>query len=82
MCNLCTGKKWQLGDNPAPDMYHHLVEDFLTDWTNREEHIILLRRFIEGAFHTDLRSFFTESCFEVWTVLITPGNSPNNSHDL
>lgn len=67
---LCTstyaGKKWRLGENPAPDMYHHLVEDFLTDWTNREDHILLLRRFIEGALHTDLRSFFTESCFEVW----------------
>ncbi|XP_064406922.1 FAD-dependent oxidoreductase domain-containing protein 2-like [Halichondria panicea] len=59
------GKKWTLGEIPAPDLYHHLVEDFLTDWTNRQDHILLLRRFIEGALNTDLRSFFAESCFEM-----------------
>ena len=70
--HIRTGKKWRLGEIPAPDLYHHLVEDFLTDWTNRHDHILLLRRFIEGALNTDLRSFFAESCFEVctWDALI------------
>ena len=54
-----------LGKSPKPDLYHHIVEDFLTDWTSRSEHILPVRRFLEAALDKDLRSFFAESCFEV-----------------
>ena len=33
--------------------------------TSRSRHIIPFRRFLEGVFGQDLRSFFAESCFEV-----------------
>ena len=33
--------------------------------TLRSRHIIPFRRFLEGIFELDLRSFFAESCFEV-----------------
>ena len=36
--------------------------------TSRSRHIIPLRRFLEGVFGQDLRSFFAESCFEVHTL--------------
>nr|XP_006006978.1 PREDICTED: FAD-dependent oxidoreductase domain-containing protein 2 [Latimeria chalumnae] len=53
-------KKWPL---PRPDAIHHIVEDFLTDWTTPISHVLPLRRFLEGCLDTDLRSFFAESCF-------------------
>ncbi|XP_040400734.1 FAD-dependent oxidoreductase domain-containing protein 2 [Cygnus olor] len=48
---------------PRPDAIHHIVEDFLTDWTAPNAHILPLRRFLENCLSTDLRSFFAESCF-------------------
>ncbi|KAK0682871.1 FXRD2 protein, partial [Pygoscelis papua] len=48
---------------PRPDAIHHVVEDFLTDWTAPNAHILPLRRFLENCLSTDLRSFFAESCF-------------------
>ncbi|XP_024056333.1 FAD-dependent oxidoreductase domain-containing protein 2 [Terrapene carolina triunguis] len=48
---------------PRPDAVHHIVEDFLTDWTAPNAHILPLRRFLENCLDTDLRSFFAESCF-------------------
>ncbi|XP_030062661.1 FAD-dependent oxidoreductase domain-containing protein 2 [Microcaecilia unicolor] len=53
-------KKWPL---PRPDAIHHIVEDFLTDWTALNAHILPLRRFLENCLDTDLRAFFAESCF-------------------
>ncbi|XP_062444686.1 FAD-dependent oxidoreductase domain-containing protein 2 isoform X3 [Rhea pennata] len=51
---------WSL---PRPDAIHHIVEDFLTDWTAPNAHILPLRRFLENCVGTDLRNFFAESCF-------------------
>ncbi|KAM6285631.1 FAD-dependent oxidoreductase domain-containing protein 2 [Spheniscus humboldti] len=48
---------------PRPDAVHHIVEDFLTDWTAPNAHILPLRRFLENCLSTDLRNFFAESCF-------------------
>lgn len=43
---------------PRPDAVHHIVEDFLTDWTAPNAHILPLRRFLENCLSTDLRNFF------------------------
>ncbi|XP_075407103.1 FAD-dependent oxidoreductase domain-containing protein 2 [Tenrec ecaudatus] len=48
---------------PRPDAIHHVVEDFLTDWTAPVGHILPLRRFLENCLATDLRHFYAESCF-------------------
>ncbi|XP_008944922.1 PREDICTED: FAD-dependent oxidoreductase domain-containing protein 2, partial [Merops nubicus] len=48
---------------PRPAAVHHIVEDFLTDWTAPNAHILPLRRFLENCLGTDLRYFFAESCF-------------------
>ncbi|XP_059809763.1 FAD-dependent oxidoreductase domain-containing protein 2 isoform X1 [Hypanus sabinus] len=54
-------KFWPL---PRPSHIHHIVEDFLTDWTAAKAHILPLRRFLETCLGTDLRNFFAESCFK------------------
>ena len=43
---------------PRPSALHHIVEDFLTDWTAPVGHILPLRRFLENCLDTDLRSFY------------------------
>lgn len=43
---------------PRPTAIHHIVEDFLTDWTAPVGHILPLRRFLENCLDTDLRSFY------------------------
>uniref|UniRef100_A0A8D1BWH8 FAD-dependent oxidoreductase domain-containing protein 2 n=1 Tax=Sus scrofa TaxID=9823 RepID=A0A8D1BWH8_PIG len=48
---------------PRPTAIHHVVEDFLTDWTAPVGHILPLRRFLENCLDTDLRNFYAESCF-------------------
>lgn len=48
---------------PRPTAIHHIVEDFLTDWTAPVGHILPLRRFLENCLDTDLRSFYADSCF-------------------
>uniref|UniRef100_A0A8C3WDV8 FAD-dependent oxidoreductase domain-containing protein 2 n=1 Tax=Catagonus wagneri TaxID=51154 RepID=A0A8C3WDV8_9CETA len=48
---------------PRPAAIHHVVEDFLTDWTAPVGHILPLRRFLENCLDMDLRSFYAESCF-------------------
>ncbi|KAM6306773.1 LOW QUALITY PROTEIN: FAD-dependent oxidoreductase domain-containing protein 2-like [Podargus strigoides] len=48
---------------PHPDAIHHIVEDFLTDWTALNAHILPLRRFLENCLRTDLCNFFAEPCF-------------------
>ncbi|XP_074127678.1 FAD-dependent oxidoreductase domain-containing protein 2 [Sminthopsis crassicaudata] len=48
---------------PRPVAIHHIVEDFLTDWTAPIAHILPLRRFLENCLNSDLRSFYAESCF-------------------
>ncbi|XP_058164732.1 FAD-dependent oxidoreductase domain-containing protein 2 isoform X2 [Dasypus novemcinctus] len=46
---------------PWPTAIHHIVEDFLTDWTAPVGHILPLRRFLENCLDTDLRSFYAGS---------------------
>ncbi|XP_056379659.1 FAD-dependent oxidoreductase domain-containing protein 2 [Hyla sarda] len=48
---------------PRPDHIHHIVEDFLTDWTGPKSHILPLRRFLENCLQKDLRTFYADSCF-------------------
>ncbi|KAK9399976.1 FAD-dependent oxidoreductase domain-containing protein 2-like [Crotalus adamanteus] len=48
---------------PRPDAIHHIVEDFLTDWTAPNAHVLPLRRFLENCLETDLRRFYADSCF-------------------
>ncbi|KAG8549692.1 hypothetical protein GDO81_020086 [Engystomops pustulosus] len=48
---------------PRPDYIHHVVEDFLTDWTSPNSHILPLRRFLENCLQKDLRTFYADSCF-------------------
>ncbi|KAM9324489.1 FAD-dependent oxidoreductase domain-containing protein 2, partial [Gastrophryne carolinensis] len=48
---------------PRPDRIHHVVEDFLTDWTASSTHILPLRRFLENCLQMDLRAFHADSCF-------------------
>ncbi|XP_001376043.2 FAD-dependent oxidoreductase domain-containing protein 2 [Monodelphis domestica] len=48
---------------PRPVAIHHIVEDFLTEWTAPLSHILPLRRFLENCLYTDLRAFYAESCF-------------------
>lgn len=43
---------------PRPAAIHHILEDFLTDWTAPVSHILPLRRFLENCLGTDLRSFY------------------------
>ncbi|KAG8436422.1 hypothetical protein GDO86_007501 [Hymenochirus boettgeri] len=53
-------ENWPL---PRPERLHHVVEDFLTDWTSPNSHVLPLRRFLENCLLTDLRAFYAESCF-------------------
>lgn len=49
-------EKWSL---PRPEKIHHVVEDFLTDWTAPSAHVLPLRRFLENCLQTDLRAFYS-----------------------
>ncbi|CAG12117.1 unnamed protein product, partial [Tetraodon nigroviridis] len=53
-------KGWPL---PRPQMIHHIVENFFTEWHAPKIHIQPLRRFLEHCMQTDLRAFYAESCF-------------------
>lgn len=50
---------------PRPDHVHHVVEDFLTDWTGPNSHMLPLRRFLENCLQKDLRTFYADSCFVI-----------------
>lgn len=73
---------------PRPNAIHHIVEDFLTDWTAPNAHILPLRRFLENCLGTDLRNFFAgnlctvlkwqeeeEQCEEQGTEVVSYANS-------
>ena len=47
---------------PAASRVHHVLEDFLTDWTARTSHLLPLRRFLEACLTRDLRHFRRASC--------------------
>lgn len=50
---------------PRPDKVHHIVEDFHTQWNAVISHVLPLRRFLEEIWHTDLRTFFSQVCFQL-----------------
>lgn len=50
---------------PRPKRLHHIVEDFLTDWTGPITHLLPLRRFLETVTSQDLRHFFSPHCLEI-----------------
>jgi thioredoxin reductase len=68
-----------VGVMPPPTSYHHVVEDFLTDWTSRQGDVIPIRRFIESIVGEDLRAFSSEECFEL-TLLYGINNVPLYCH--
>jgi hypothetical protein len=48
---------------PRPARVHHVLEDFLTQWTAPVTHVLPLRRFLESCVDADLREFSNEECF-------------------
>lgn len=53
-------KGWPL---PRPQMIHHIVENFFTEWHAPKIHIQPLRRFLEHCMQTDLRAFYAGKMF-------------------
>ncbi|XP_071943865.1 FAD-dependent oxidoreductase domain-containing protein 2-like [Antedon mediterranea] len=49
---------------PTPHRIHHMVEDFLTDFSAPQSHILPLRRFLENCMGQDIRYFFDDFCFK------------------
>ncbi|XP_033098592.1 FAD-dependent oxidoreductase domain-containing protein 2-like [Anneissia japonica] len=62
---------------PVPQRIHHIVEDFLTDFSAPLSHILPLRRFLENCVGQDLRYFFDDFCFK---SLLMYGNAPLTCH--
>ncbi|KAH9512869.1 FAD-dependent oxidoreductase domain-containing protein 2, partial [Bulinus truncatus] len=60
---------------PRPEFKHHTVEDFYTEWDRSHSHILPLRRFLENVLDTDLRVFYSESCFR---LAMTHDNVPEH----
>ena len=58
---------------PAPTRMHHIVEDFLTQWTAPRVHFTPLRRFIEACTGRDLRSRHARDCY---AMALTHKNLP------
>lgn len=50
---------------PRPKAIHHMIEDFLTEWDGPISHVQPLQRFLEHCVQTDLRNFYSESCFHL-----------------
>ncbi|EDV20876.1 uncharacterized protein TRIADDRAFT_31100 [Trichoplax adhaerens] len=53
------------GRLPKANKIHHVVEDFLTDWSVYSEHGHYLKLFIENLFRKDLNQYYTSSCYKV-----------------
>ncbi len=58
---------------PRPERLHHVVEDFLTDWTGPQTHILPLRRFLQYCTATELQQFTIDRCFH---LALTHSNIP------
>jgi thioredoxin reductase len=63
---------------PRPAKIHHMVEDFLTFWTTPLSHLLPLRRFLEDVFQTDMREYFSSTCF---TAALTHSSVPKRCED-
>ncbi|RDD41254.1 FAD-dependent oxidoreductase domain-containing protein 2 [Trichoplax sp. H2] len=63
------------GRLPKANKIHHVVEDFLTDWSVYSEHGHYLKLFIENLFRKDLNQYYTSSCYELsMTFKSLPGS--------
>ena len=51
------------GKMPEPTRLHHIVEDFLTQWTAPSVHAVPLRRFLEACTRRDLRQRTVQDCY-------------------
>lgn len=69
--------KWAKTPLPRPARIHHIIEDFLTDWTAQQSHILPLRRFFEFILGTDLRHYYAHTCL---SHALTTGSSPRLCH--
>ncbi|XP_078658664.1 FAD-dependent oxidoreductase domain-containing protein 2-like isoform X2 [Branchiostoma floridae x Branchiostoma belcheri] len=56
---------------PRPTSLHHVIEDFLFDFSSPVSHVLHLRRFLDGVFGLDTRNYFAESCFQMAMTHIT-----------
>ncbi|KAF2354889.1 FAD/NAD(P)-binding domain [Trinorchestia longiramus] len=65
--------KWAKTPLPKPDKVHHVLEDFLTDWTAQQNHVLPLRRFLEAVTDVDLRQHFAQHCV---ALALTVSNLP------
>lgn len=65
--------KWGKTPLPRPIRIHHVIEDFLTQWTAQQSHILPLRRFFESILDTDLRHYYAHTCL---SHALTTGSAP------
>ena len=70
---------WGKTPLPRPDKIHHVIEDFLTDWTAQLSHIFPLRRFLETILNRDLRHHYAEECL---LLAITSTALPLHCNDM
>jgi len=50
---------------PKPQRLHHVVEDFLTDWSRDTAHVLPLRRYLESCVGRSLRNYYHDDCFQM-----------------
>ncbi|EDV20872.1 expressed hypothetical protein [Trichoplax adhaerens] len=62
--NFIKSKKDEASIPPA-NKEHHVLEDFLTDWSVYNHHGHYINLFIQSILQTDLRHFYVKSCFEL-----------------
>ena len=63
--------KWNNKFLPKPTKVHHILEDFLTEWTAPKSHILLLRRFLESILNTNLKFQSQNSCLSYALQYVT-----------
>ncbi|KAH9365542.1 hypothetical protein HPB48_020582 [Haemaphysalis longicornis] len=61
---------------PVPDRVHHMLEDFLTQWTSPHLHVEPLRKFLESCLGVDLRRYRNTECFAKLLDGATDTSSP------
>lgn len=69
--------KWSKTSLPRPARIHHIIEDFLTQWTAQQSHILPLRRFFESILGADLRHYYAHTCL---SHALTTGSAPRLCH--
>lgn len=62
---------------PIPDYVHHIVEDFLTDFTAPTMHLLPLRRFLEHILQSDIRKYDSTACLRQMMTSVTVPMSCN-----